>query len=624
MKNQLFSFVERCCDTLIDHQELADKAWRGGIYCPACRTIHGRCGDAIFPLYYLYTATGHTKYLTSARLLTAYMRSTQQPDGAWLNELYGDWKGTTVFQLLSLCHAYDILSKHGEQPEADTLQDLIASSASWVSRTFGNGGKTNVNYYITSAVVLEWASRILSIPYYAEQARDLMERYALENLTGDGFLLGEKTAQRPFSRVTSTVDVGYNMDMSLGAMAEYAILAEDPSLKMKTVHALRKHMEMIYPDGSMDNSFGSRNYKWTLSGSKTAHGCQMAFMMLCDEDPAFYTAAELNASYLMNSMEPGSGMIGYGPHYKELFDQHCIHATFNRADAFAVALAYGKEPASKDAAIPSQHLFGVRAHASIDVLHMRTRQWMGTISCYHVQHAPTGGTISYLWNEKVGPVQVGSVTKYERYEAPNMPAFPATEQSLITPRLEAARQGMTFSNLYEYEAFAAPALPAKGDGNGNEAPVHEVNVHGKLKYEAAGVRYDCGISYRIRYTFHDSFIEKMYHFDVQLPCEQITIIEPIVSGASTVASIVGDEINVSACKGHAIRISGKGTDEFQFVQESLAQQAISVFPSIIAVPLQWQTGPLSPGSYSFQVTIRLDEPMNLSMLDAENKLEVNK
>ncbi|NOU93969.1 hypothetical protein GC093_12175 [Paenibacillus sp. LMG 31456] len=597
-ENYLFPLLQHCCDTLIDHQELADTAWQGGIRCPACRTVHGRCGDAIFPLYYMYTATGNSNYLKSARLLTSYIGSVQQPDGAWLNELAGDWKGTTVFQLLSLCHAYDLLSKNGEQTEADTLKDLIASSALWVSRIFGNGGKTNVNYYLTSAVVLQWASVIVSIPHYAEQARLLIERYGLANMTGDGFLLGEKTNQRPFSRVTSTVDIGYNMDMSLGAMAEYAILTGNEHVKEMTVHALRKHMEMIYPDGSMDNSFGSRNYKWTLFGSKTAHGCQMAFMMLCDEDPAFYKAAELNAAYVKESIGPGGGMFGYGPHYKELFKQSCIHATFNKADAFAVALTYGKEPARKDALIPSQAIFGVREYASLGVHHMRTHQWMGTVSCYHVHNAPTGGTLSYLWNAATGPVQIGSVTKYERYEPYNMPAFPAMEEELTTPRIEAVRQGITYSNLYEYEAYAASSV-------NEDRP--EAEVHGQLKYEADCIQYDCGISYKIRYTFYDSFIEKIYDMDVRLPCEQIRIVEPIVSGANCAALEMGEEINIPSGKGNVIQVSGWGVG-FQLDRESLTEQAVSVFPSILAVPLKWRTGPLIPGQYSFRVSIRLDEP----------------
>jgi hypothetical protein len=322
-------------------------------------------------------------------------------------------------------------------------------------------------------------------------------------------------------------------------------------------------MEMIYPDGSMDNSFRSRNYKWTLFGSKTAHGCQMAFMMLCDEDPAFYTAAELNASYVLNSIEPGGGMIGYGPHYKDLFNQSCIHATFNRADAFAVAFAYGKEPAQKDAAIPSQHIFGLREYATIGVYHMRTREWMGTVSCYHVHHAPTGGTLSYLWNEKVGPVQIGSVTKYERYELPNMPAFPSVEENLVTQRIEAIRQGMNFSNLYEYDAFASSSVSSSATTLSSTATATatatdeggpEVEVHGQLKYETGGIRYDCGVSYKIRYTFHDAFIEKTYDLDVRLPCEQITIAEPIVSGANPVISIIGEEIIIPFGKEIAIKM----------------------------------------------------------------------
>ncbi|TBL78997.1 hypothetical protein EYB31_12280 [Paenibacillus thalictri] len=596
MDNKLFSLVQHFCDTLIAHQELAEPSWRGGIRCPECRTIHGRCGDAIFPLYYMYTMTGKSKYATSARLLADYMRVLQQPDGSWLNESAGEWKGTTVFQLLSLCHAYDLLLKKGEQQEAETLLDMIEPAARWVSRVFGNGGKTNVNYYITSALVLLWASRIVDDSHYAAQAGELIKRYGLGQLTADGFLLGEKTAQRPFSRITGTVDIGYNLDMSLGAMAEYALMTGDAELKQRTVHALRKHLEMMYPDGSIDNSFGSRNYKWTLFGSKTAHGCQMAFLMLCGEDPAFYKAAELNADYLQKSMKAGRGMPGYGPHYKELFAQGCIHSVFNRADALAAALVYGQTPAQQDAVIPSQRVFGVKEHATIGVYHMRSHDWMGTVSCYHVYHAPAGGTISYLWHAKAGPVQLGSATKYERYEPYNMPAYPAASEQLITPRIEAVRQGMTCSNLYEYDAAASICA--------NTAQP-ELEASGRLKYEADGARYDCGISYRIRYLFHESFVEKRYDVNVLMSCEQLAITEPIVSGANPVVSVEGETIGIPAGEAGVISVSGSGAG-FELDGESLTKTAVSVFPSVIAVPLRWRTGPLPPGAYSFRVTIRLE------------------
>ena len=44
----------------------------------------------------------------------------------------------------------------------------------------------------------------------------------------------------------------------------------------QTVAALRTHMEFMLPDGAWDNSWGTRNYKWSWWGSRTSDGCHPA------------------------------------------------------------------------------------------------------------------------------------------------------------------------------------------------------------------------------------------------------------------------------------------------------------------------------------------------------------
>lgn len=600
MPHKMLELLRHSCDTLIEGQLRDDGDDQGGIWCPGCQTVHGRCGDAIFPLYYLYVQSGRPEYAHAARLLRRFIAARQQRDGSWLNELSAEWKGTTVFQLLSLCHAYQYLSAHDESAEAETLKEMIASAAEWVSAEFGGGGNTNINYYLTSAVALYRAHQIVGAPHYARQAERLMNDCIDMNLTRDGFLVGEKTVLRPHTRVSSTVDIGYNLDMSLGAIAEYAVITGNERIRRKAVLALRKHMEMIYPDGSMDNSFGSRNYKWTLYGSKTAHGCQIAFMLLCDQDPSFYRAAELSTSYLAQSLRESDGLFGGGPMHEELFRHGCIHTTFNRADALATALAYGREPARSDAAIPSEAPFGVRGYAELGVLHLRSGRWMGTVSCGSVQNAPAGGTISYLWHEGAGPVQLGSLTKYRRYESFNMPPAPAGYEEPVTPRIEAVRQGMVFANLYEYDAYSASV---------GDAEAVEVRVQGKLKYEEDGSCYDCGILYAIRYRFDGNRMDKEYELDVRLPCDRAAIIEPIVTRSDAVSDEAegAGRLLVALARGKRLAVSGGGAP-FALDEQSLTRRAASIFPAATAVPLRWETGPLAPGVYRFKVSLEIIDP----------------
>ena len=75
----------------------------GGIWCPADKAVHGRVGDAFYPMLYMADRTKDGKYLDSAILLYRWIeRRVSQPDGSWLNEpVKGAWKGTTVF----CCHS---------------------------------------------------------------------------------------------------------------------------------------------------------------------------------------------------------------------------------------------------------------------------------------------------------------------------------------------------------------------------------------------------------------------------------------------------------------------------------------------------------------------------------------
>ena len=46
------SLMKTWCDALVAHQvtEMPGTGIHGGIMCPACSRIHGRCGDAVYPL----------------------------------------------------------------------------------------------------------------------------------------------------------------------------------------------------------------------------------------------------------------------------------------------------------------------------------------------------------------------------------------------------------------------------------------------------------------------------------------------------------------------------------------------------------------------------------------------
>ena len=59
------------CDGLLARQvtEMRDPAFYGGLLCPACAFIHGRCGDAVYPLLRMAHSTGEAKYVRAAMLV---------------------------------------------------------------------------------------------------------------------------------------------------------------------------------------------------------------------------------------------------------------------------------------------------------------------------------------------------------------------------------------------------------------------------------------------------------------------------------------------------------------------------------------------------------------------------
>jgi hypothetical protein len=389
------------------------------------------------------------------------------------------------------------------------------------------------------------------------------------------------------------VDIGYNLDMSLGTMAEYAVLTGDTAVRAETVRALQAHLRFVFPDGSIDNSFGCRSYKWTLFGSKTACGCQVAFGLLADADPAFARAAQLNACYLERLCSP-EGVIGYGPDYWEYYRLGCIHSTFNRADALAIALAYGQPPAAAAGRLPSEEIFGVRRYASLNVMHARTRHLLATVSAFATKNAPSGGALSYLWSDRTGPVQVGCVTEYDRLDEPqNIPEYPAQYGGPITPRLEALRGVQWYSNLNEYEARLESS---ESEG------MPRVSAAGRLKAKDAPAGEDSGLWYAIAYTFGDDWVEKVYRFDLQHGCDRICLVEPVVCSPRSSFAIAGGLVRVAAPKGQ-IEVSCVEPGSFSFQPEVSSRRIFSVFPSLACLPLTWQRENVAAGVY--QITVRI-------------------
>ena len=144
------------CDKLLELQvtSVSDPALRGGILCPACAGIHGRCFDAIYPFLYLADADGDSRYLEAAKMLFDWAENTvSREDGSYVNDTNSEWKGTTVFSVIQLTEA---LTFHGHLLDSVTYErwkQRIARAADFLC-TFKEFEVCNINYCITNCLAV--------------------------------------------------------------------------------------------------------------------------------------------------------------------------------------------------------------------------------------------------------------------------------------------------------------------------------------------------------------------------------------------------------------------------------------------------------------------------------------
>ena len=81
------------------------------------------------------------------------------------------------------------------------------------------------------------------------------------------------------------MDIGYNLEESLPSFLQYTVKTGNASLKEQVIRVLKRHLLFMLDDGGMDNSFGTRNYKWTYWGSRTSDGCVLGCLLAASGEP---------------------------------------------------------------------------------------------------------------------------------------------------------------------------------------------------------------------------------------------------------------------------------------------------------------------------------------------------
>jgi hypothetical protein len=497
-ENDAIWLLRDWCGALIAHQVPAGlPGLSGGVLCPACCRIHGRSGDAVYPLLLLYGRTGEAAYRDAARALFDWSADAPtRPDGSWANEVVSGatpWKGITCFSVIALGEA---LHHHGAllpDEDRDRWTRRLARGADFLltfADTLAERPSIDVNYVVSTAAALACAGTVLGDARYQETAGELA-RQGLGFFTEGGLYWGEggrgPAALSP--RGLRGIDPGYNVEESLPNLALYGALCGDEEALDAAARSFAAHLDLLLPDGAWDAGWGSRQFKWTYWGSRTSDGCAGGLLLLKDRDPRFAPAAARNLRLLSECTH--DGVLYGGPHLHARGMTPCIHHTICHAKGLAAALDAGwpeTDGAADAVPLPRDGARGVRAVLEAALHLADVGPWRATISAYDYPYRdqracqPGGGSPAVLWHEEAGPLAAASMNEYDLLEAANMQAaWTPEDRACLTPRLEQREGDAVYSNVYDPTAevrvvtatAGAAELRAEGrlaDQNGQDPP----------------------------------------------------------------------------------------------------------------------------------------------------------
>jgi hypothetical protein len=513
----------------------------GAIRCVHCSVFHTRAAESVFPLYVSYTITHDKKYLQAAINVANWLIRQQFPDGSW-KETPEEWTGTTTDQLLMLAETYDGIRPNLSSSEQVAWLASIRSAADYLVKVM-TPEWASINYVATTTATLARVYGIVHDPKYLSRAKELAHR-TIAKMDDDGFLTGEGGREHDQKY---GVDLGYNMEMSLWGLGYYARMTNDSLVTDVIRRSLRTHVYFIYPDGSLDASWGIRSNKWTTFGSATSDGCQVLFTLFADDKPYYATAAYKNLLYLRSNIT--HGFIGYGPQYSEVFNKPpCVYPTFTKAKNLALAYTLESKSSYVLAPLPTDVVGWSKYFPTVQVAEVRTRKFMVTIPAYRYKDLekkdkskymfrPTGGSISNLWVEGYGLLQASSQTFYFRWEPMS---FPVVDTVIcLTPRIEFRSGKQYFTNLFEFDGVMSTSQRSDGP--------YVVSTLGELrdKQWMSG-----GIAYKLTHTIGDKSIVKTVDLTYHDAAEAVQIVEPFIQWAGmTVTKVDEKTVLIKSPKG---------------------------------------------------------------------------
>lgn len=455
-----FKLLKTWCDAMLRDQvnDKNDLVKDGSLYCNACNVVHGRCQESVYPFLYMADKTGERKYLDAAIKVMDWSVNVDLPDGSWTNMIDPkSWPGTTVFGSIVLGEA---LHHHGHilpKELKEKWEKRLKKAIEYVYNKFDDNF-SHINYRFTAIYALYFLGNYFNEEKYIVRSKEFADGIPSWLTEPNKIIFGEDKPNRGKSaKGLYPIDLGYNIEESLNGVVQYAILKKDEELLQLLTESMNGHLEFMLPDGAWDNSFGTRQNKWTYWGSRTTDGCQPAFSLMADRNPVFGTAAVLSTELLERCTV--DGLLAGGLHYETQGEKPCMHHTFAHAKnlAFVLDNSESLKNVTKETPIPRAINNGVKHFPELDVWLGARGPWRSTISSYDkvwkkkYSVAGTGGALNVLWHDKVGPLFTARMAEYMEVEDYNQQPQPGIDFCL-TPRVERYVNDIWYTNIHDLKA----------------------------------------------------------------------------------------------------------------------------------------------------------------------------
>lgn len=515
---QVKELLQSWCESLLALQISNDapEGLRGGILCPACARVHGRSLDALYPFLYMADTTGDPKWLDAAKRLFSWAEvSVSRPDGSYVCDTNNAWYGITVFSVIQLSEA---ILHHGKVLDSKTRSvwmERVKKAADFLM-TFEPVYHHNVNYRFSNALAMYLSGILLGEEEYVKKAKECAAQFE-DYLTDQGLLFGEGVPpEGKTAKGCRAVDIGYNVEESLPSLAMYAELVGDEALARDVADCFEKHIAFMLPDGAWDNSFGTRNFKWTYWGSRTSDGCLAGCLLAARYRPVCKIAAWKNFQLLKSCTH--QGLLHGGVKYHSIGERPCVHHTFTHAKVLASLLDWKLSLEEAIGELPRSLQPERCYYPEIDTFLLRKETMMGTLTGYDWEYLKgghaSGGNLTMLWHPASGPLLCGTMNEYAMHEPNNQQLPRLKNHQCLTPRLELWEDGTWYTTLYDLDA------EMKEDGE-------TILVCGAVRSKT-GKRPSACLFHQTRYTLTGSGID----IEVQLSHSAGHFVVPILSDQS--------------------------------------------------------------------------------------------